>query len=167
MSLKRRHRMSGKPLIVILMATILLTALVLGTACNKGTPPKLPRLPTVALPSITIPTPFSVAKCDAQLREQLLTVHGATSNASAANAIITVIHAKHHDTCPPGAWNPVVDDVDNDHQGNVDSKFWTIAGPARSPGRPRQRDQGREPQHQDFPHHRATERLRHRGHHNR
>ena len=48
-----------------------------------------------------------------------------------------------------------------------EARTGAIAGPARSPGRPRQRDQGREPQHQDFPHHRATERLRHRGHHNR
>ena len=72
-----------------------------------------------------------LAKCDAQLREQLLTASGATSEASTANTIITVIHAQRPDSCPPGAWNPVVNDVDNDHQGNVDIRFQTSSANVR------------------------------------
>ena len=47
----------------------------------------------------------------------------------------------------------------------VEPRTGAAAGPGRSPGQPRRRTQGRRPQHQDFPHHRAPGRLRHRGHH--
>ena len=81
---------------------------------------------TVPQPSGTNPTDppnqTDLTVCDTWLREQLDSP--AVTSVQDANAAITDIQANRPNQCPPGAWNPVVDNVAKDYVGNIDVKFW-------------------------------------------
>ena len=70
------------------------------------------------------PDQRGLTACDDWLRAQLRS-HDATPNTHATNEAIENIQAWNPDQCPPGAWNPVVNDLGRDHLGNIDVKFWT------------------------------------------
>ena len=62
--------------------------------------------------------------CDTWLRAQLRS-STATPNTNATNDAIKAIQAGRPAQCPPGAWNPVVNDLGRDHLGNIDVRFRT------------------------------------------
>ena len=70
------------------------------------------------------PNQPSLTVCDTWLRAQLRS-STATPNTHATNDAIEAIQASRPAQCPPGAWNPVVNDLGRDHLGNIDVKFWT------------------------------------------
>ena len=70
------------------------------------------------------PDQRGLTACDTWLRAQLRS-STATPNTHATNDAIEAIQAGRPAQCPPGAWNPVVNDLGRDHLGNIDVKFWT------------------------------------------
>ena len=70
------------------------------------------------------PDQRGLTACDHWLRAQLRS-YDSTPNTHAANEDIENIQGWNPDQCPPGAWNPVVNDLGRDHLGNIDVKFLT------------------------------------------
>ena len=69
------------------------------------------------------PDQRGLTACDHWLQAKLRS-HDSTPNTHATNEAIKTIQAWNPDQCPPGAWNPVVNDLGRDHLGNIDVKFW-------------------------------------------
>ena len=91
-----------------IMAVIIVVAITMNIQPSGANPPNQPGL-TV---------------CDTWLRAQLSS-STATPNTNATNDAIKAIQAGRPAQCPPGAWNPVVNDLGRDHLGNIDVKFRT------------------------------------------
>ena len=68
------------------------------------------------------PDQRGLTACDHWLRAKLRS-HDSTPNTHATNEAIETIQAWNPDQCPPGTWNPVVNDLGRDHLGNIDVKF--------------------------------------------
>ena len=69
--------------------------------------------------------------CDTWLRQQLVSSPKAAANAETANAVVAYVQSQRPDSCPPGAWNPLVTNATTDHKGNIDVTFSTLPGQAR------------------------------------
>ena len=98
----------GIAVFIAIMAVIVVVAITMVPQPSGANPPNQPGL-TV---------------CDTWLRAQLNS-STATPNTNATNDAIEAIQAGRPAQCPPGAWNPVVNDLGRDHLGNIDVKFWT------------------------------------------
>ena len=68
------------------------------------------------------PDQRGLTACDHWLRAQLRS-YDSTPNTHTANEEIESIQGWNPDQCPPGTWNPVVNDLGRDHLGNIDVKF--------------------------------------------
>ena len=97
----------GIAVFMAIMAVIVVVAITMVPQPSGANPPNQPGL-TV---------------CDTWLRAKLRS-HDSTPNTHATNEAIKTIQAWNPDQCPPGAWNPVVNDLGRDHLGNIDVKFW-------------------------------------------
>ena len=69
--------------------------------------------------------------CDTWLRQQLVGSPKAAANAENANAVVAYVQSQRPDSCPPGAWNPLVTNVSRETSGNIEVNFSTVTGQAR------------------------------------
>ena len=74
------------------------------------------------------PSPTTLAKCDTWMRQQLVAVPDAAANAANANTVVAYVQSQRPDSCPPSTWNPLVNDVARDDEGNIDIIFSTTTG---------------------------------------
>ena len=74
------------------------------------------------------PSPTTLAKCDTWMRQQLVAVPDAAANATNANTVVAYVQSQRPDSCPPSAWNPLVNNVARDDEGNIDIIFATTTG---------------------------------------
>ena len=87
-------------------------------------------IPLIALLSNDVPHDQpSLAKCDTWLRDQLRSAT-ATPNTHTTNEAINAIQTSTPAQCPPGAWNPWVNNLGRDHLGNIDIRFSTTTAAA-------------------------------------
>ena len=71
------------------------------------------------------PARANLESCDTWLRQQLVGSPNAAANAENANTVVAYVQSQRADSCPPGAWNPLVTNVSRDHEGNIDISFST------------------------------------------
>ena len=74
------------------------------------------------------PSPTTLAKCDTWMRQQLVAVPDAAANAANANTVVAYVQSQRPDSCPPSTWNPLVNNVARDDEGNIDISFSTTTG---------------------------------------
>ena len=74
------------------------------------------------------PSPTTLAKCDTWMRQQLVAVPDAAANAANANTVVAYVQSQRPDSCPPSTWNPLVNNVARDDEGNIDIIFSTTTG---------------------------------------
>ena len=67
-------------------------------------------------------------KCDAWLQQQLVDSPQAAANAENANTVVAYVQSQRPDSCPPSTWNPLVNNVARDDEGNIDIIFATTTG---------------------------------------
>ena len=70
-------------------------------------------------------------KCDTWFQQQMVASPQAAANAENANAVVAYVQSQRPDSCPPGAWNPLVTNVTRDHEGNIEVNFSTLPGQTR------------------------------------
>ena len=74
------------------------------------------------------PSRTTLANCDAWLQQQLVDSPQAAANAENANTVVAYVQSQRPNSCPPGAWNPLVTNVSRDHEGNIDISFSIAIG---------------------------------------
>ena len=77
------------------------------------------------------PARANLESCDTWLRQQLVDSPQAAANAENANTVVAYVQSQRPNSCPPGAWNPLVTNVSRYHKGNIDISFSIAIGNTR------------------------------------